>query len=436
MIHMNLPFVIKNICNQLIAPGFQAYIVGGTIRDLLMNRQNSDFDIATNALPHEIKSVFPSAKPYGQFGTMLVIADGTKVEITPFRDDAPGRKPNYTFGGNIYTDLARRDFTINSIAYNPITNELIDPFSGQEDIEKGIIRCTGSTERIWEDSLRAMRAARFQAQLGFSIEASTLYALKAQAQDLKEISQERIRDELIKLITGDYCFKGLVTLVVTGLMEYIIPELMAGMGMMHYNKPLDVLEHNLVACKVIRNTLPLRLAALLHDVAKPKTAILGNKGLQFPNHHTKSAILAENIMRRLRFDNKTIKKVVVLIKNHMFYYSFDSPISHARKLISKVGWDNIYDLIDLRIADRIASGFDRVHCPGLKKLIIDLEILKDEHSDYQTKDLAITGQDIIDELGLSSGPQIGQILRKLLNVVMENPKLNNKAKLLDIVKKT
>ncbi|HHY71174.1 MAG TPA: HD domain-containing protein, partial [Thermoanaerobacterales bacterium] len=362
------------------------------------------------------------------------IVDGTKVEITPFRNDAPGRKPDYTFGGSIYTDLARRDFTINSIAYDPIADELIDPFQGQEDIKKGIIRCTGSTERIWEDPLRAMRAARFQAQLGFSIEASTLYALKAQAQDLKEISQERIRDELIKLITGDYCFDGLVTLVVTGLMEYISPELMVGMGLIHYNKPMDVLEHNLVACKIIRNTLPLRLAALLHDVGKPQTAVSGKKGLEFPNHHTDSADLAQKILRRLRFDNKTIKKVSLLIKHHMFYYSPNSPVSHARKLISKVGWDNVYDLIDLRVADRIASGFDAVYCPGLKKLINDLEILKDEHSDYQIKDLAITGQDIIDQLGFLPGPRIGQILKKLLELVMENPELNTKDELLDIAK--
>lgn len=429
-----LPSFIKDICNQLNTSGYKAYVVGGTIRDLLINRPGSDFDIATSALPHEIAAVFPKAKSYGNFGTMLVIADKTKVEITPFRDDAPGRKPEYTFGGNIYTDIARRDFTINSIAYDPIANELLDPFRGLQDIEKGLIRCTGSTERIWEDPLRAMRAARFQAQLGFSIEASTLYALKARAQDLKGISRERIRDELTKLITGDYCFDGLVTLVVTNLMEYIIPELMTGIGMMHYNKPFDVLEHNLVACKIIRNTLPLRLAALLHDVGKPQAAVSGKKGLEFPNHHIKSAILAQDILQRLRFDKKTMKKAALLIGNHMFYYSPDSPVSHARKLISKIGWDNIYDLIELRAADRIASGFDKIHSPGLKRLITDLEILKDEHSDYQLKDLAITGQDIIKQLGFPPGPKIGQVLEKLLDVIIENPELNDRATLLNIAK--
>jgi len=434
MSKLSIPSVIEDICNKLRKSGFEAYIVGGSIRDIIMNRATSDFDIATSALPHQIASVFPEAKPYGDFGTMLVLAQGIKVEITPFRDDAPGRKPNYTFGGNIYTDLARRDFTINSIAYDPAREALVDPFGGMEDIKKGVIRCTGSTERLWEDPLRAMRAARFQGQLGFKIESSTLYALKAHADLLNTVSKERIRDELIKLITGDYCFDALVTLAVTGLMNSIIPELMAGMGMMHYNKPMDVLEHNLIACKTVRNTLPLRLAALLHDVGKTQTAKKTERGLEFPNHHTQSGIMAEDILRRLRFDAKTIRKVVLLINHHMFYYATDTPLSNLRKLISKVGWDNIYDLIDLRIADRIASGFDRVFSPGLKKMIADLEILKKENSDYQIKDLAVSGQDIIEELGIAPGPKVGELLAQLLEQVLENPGLNTKAQLLEIAK--
>ena len=434
MSKLSIPSVIEDICNKLRKSGFEAYIVGGSIRDIIMNRATSDFDIATSALPHQIASVFPEAKPYGDFGTMLVLAQGIKVEITPFRDDAPGRKPNYTFGGNIYTDLARRDFTINSIAYDPAREALVDPFGGMEDIKKGVIRCTGSTERLWEDPLRAMRAARFQGQLGFKIESSTLYALKAHADLLNTVSKERIRDELIKLITGDYCFDALVTLAVTGLMNSIIPELMAGMGMMHYNKPMDVLEHNLIACKTVRNTLPLRLAALLHDVGKTQTAKKTERGLEFPNHHTQSGIMAEDILRRLRFDAKTIRKVVLLINHHMFYYATDTPLSNLRKLISKVGWDNIYDLIDLRIADRIASGFDRVFTPGLKKMIADLEILKKENSDYQIKDLAVSGQDIIEELGIAPGPKVGELLAQLLEQVLENPGLNTKAQLLEIAK--
>ncbi|MGI6425047.1 MAG: CCA tRNA nucleotidyltransferase [Tepidanaerobacteraceae bacterium] len=434
MIQVKLPFFVKEICRRLKSSGYEAYIVGGTIRDLIIDRDNSDFDIATNALPNEIASVFPKARPYGAFGTMFLMVEGTKVEITPFRDDAPGRKPDYKFGGTIYTDLARRDFTINSIAYDPDECKLIDPFNGCEDLNNGIIRCTGSLQRIWEDPLRAIRAPRFQAQLGFYIESSTLYALKAHTHELKSISSERIRDELVKLLIGDFCFDGLVTLVLTDLMEHIIPELVEGIGIMHFNKPMDVLEHNLIACKTTKKTLPLRLAALLHDVAKPRTAVSGEKGLVFPNHHIESAKLAQNILQRLRFDKKIIKKVVSLIGNHMFYYSPNSPLYDARKLVSKVGWDNIYDLIELRVADRIASGFTTAYGPGLIKLMSDLQILKDENMDYKIKDLAVTGQDIIDKFGFTPGPRVGRVLEKLLELVIVNPKLNNKEKLLDLAK--
>ena len=430
-----IPSFIIDICETLNKHGFESYLVGGALRDMLMGRKTSDYDLATNALPHEISTVFPRAKAYGEFGTMLIVTRNNIVEITPFRDDAPGRKPNYSFGGSIYSDLARRDFTINSIAYDPLTEELIDPYGGQRDIKAKVIRCTGSTKRIWEDPLRAMRAARFQAQLGFSIESQTLYSLKAEAQGLTTISPERIRDELSKTITGDYVFDGLVTLIITGLMEYIIPELLEGMGVMHYNKPMDVLEHNLITCKMIKNTLPLRLAGLLHDIAKPITAIQGEKGLEFPQHHVKSAILAEKILKRLRFDNKTIKKVVLIVKHHMFYYTPNSPISDARHLVSKLGWDNIYDLIDMRIADRVASGFDKAVGEGLKKLIKDLELLKTENSDYQLKDLAISGKDLMEILHIPSGPIVGEILEELLKKTIKNPKLNNKKALIELAKK-
>jgi len=461
--YFKLPSFIKDICEKLNAAGFKAYVVGGALRDMILGRKNFDFDITTDALPQDIISVFPDAIPYGNFGTMLVLrekrdrlidsgnqelqdhrslepghkshaGDFIKIEITPFRDDAPGRKPDYRFGGTIYTDLARRDFTINSMAYDPVSGEFIDPYGGQKDLEAGIIRCTGSTKRIWEDPLRAMRAARFQAQLGFSIEPSTLYALKARAPELAYISRERIRDELSKLITGDHAFDGLVTLVITGLMDYVIPELMDGMGMMHFNKPVDVLEHNLIACRIIRNTLPLRLAALLHDVAKPQTAVHGEKGLEFPKHHISSAQLAEKILENLHFDNKTIKKVVLLIRHHMFHYTPDSPISDARRLISKVGWESIYDLIDLRVADRIASGFEKAVGKGLRKLLNDLEVLKQEHSDYQIKDLDINGTDIIRELGIPPGKKVGGILKYLLEQVIENPNINKKETLLQIAR--
>lgn len=430
----SFPYFIKEICKQLNLSGFEAYLVGGALRDSIMQRPCKDFDIATSAFPNEIKSVFPDAKAYGNFGTMLLVRNRLNVEITPFRNDAPGRRPDYTFGGTIYTDLARRDFTINSMAFDPIKNRFIDPFEGRKDIKLKTIRCTGSTKRLWEDPLRAMRVARFQAQLGFKIEPATLYSLKANSSQLASISKERIRDELLKLITGKNAYNGLVTLVLTDLMNYIIPELMDGMGVMHYNKPVDVLEHNLIACQVVKNTPSLKLAALLHDIGKPYCAVKKEKGLTFPKHHIKSADIAFNILKNLKFDKKTLQKVCLLIRYHMFYYTPKSPIADARKLISQIGWKNIYDLIELRKADRIASGFEYAIGKGLKKLIEDLKLLKKEKSDYQIKDLAINGNDIIKYLKIKPGPQVGKVLEFLLDKVIEDPKLNLKKELLNLAK--
>ncbi len=427
-----VPYPVLEACKNLNKAGFNAYIVGGAIRDMLLKRRVTDFDISTDALPHEIMGVFQNALEFGNFGTVVVHLDGYKIDITPFRNDAPGRKPVYRFGGSIYTDLARRDFTFNSIAYDPIRREFIDPFDGRKDLDAGIIRCTGSTKRIWEDPLRALRAARFRSQLGFVIEPSTLYTMYSQRFKLKSISKERIRDEFTKLITGKYVFNGLVTLVVTGLMDYIVPEMAEGMGLMHNNKPVDVLEHNMLACKYIKNTPQLRIIALLHDVAKPRTAVNGESGLEFRNHHMESALLAKKILDDLRFDRATVKKAVILIENHMFYYSLKSPISDARRIVAKVGWDNVYDLIELRKADRMASGFEEAVGPGLAKLIEDLDIIKEENSDYQLKDLAITGDDLIKNLKMSQGPLIGKVLNILLEKVIESPELNEKATLLKI----
>jgi tRNA nucleotidyltransferase (CCA-adding enzyme) len=428
----NIPYPVIEVCKTLSDAGFEAYIVGGALRDIILKRKATDFDISTDAKPEEIAGLFQSVLIHGDYGTVIVSVDGYKIDITPFRDDAPGRKPDYKYGDNIFQDLARRDFTINSMAYEPICSKLVDPFGGEKDLDAGIIRCTGSTKRIWEDPLRALRAVRFRAQLGFEIEASTLYAICSQKYKLISISKERMRDELLKLITGEYVFQGLVALVSTGIMDYIIPELMEGMGLMHHNKPVDVLEHNMLTCKYIKNTPQLRMAALLHDVAKPRTAIHEKSIIEFHNHHIESARMASEIMRKLRFDKTMTNTAVLLIENHMFHYGSISPISDARRLVSKVGWDNIYNLIELRKADRIASGFDDSMGPGLKKLVRDLDAIRIENSDYRIKDLTITGEDLIQTLNTPEGPFIGKILNCLLEKVIEEPELNKRDTLLKI----
>lgn len=429
-----IPDEVIEVIKRFKECGFEAYIVGGAVRDALLNRENYDFDISTSALPHEIQKVFPEAVPYGHFGTFLYLIKEIKIEITPFRNDAPGRKPSYTFGGSLEDDLSRRDFTINSIAYDPLEEKIIDPYGGIEDIKNKIIRCTGSSKRIWEDPLRALRAVRFMAQLNFTIEPSTLYALKAKAKLLDTISKERIRDEFSKILLSNYSYEGLVMLLLTGLLDHIIPELLEGMGVEHYNKPYDVLEHNIIMSKYLDKKLYLQLAGILHDIGKPFCAEKKEYGLDFPNHHEISAKIAEEVLKRLKYDSKTIKKAVFLIKNHMFIFYPQDDLYKARKLISRVGWDNIYDLIEIRMADRLASGFTKAVGPGLANLINKIGILEQENLDYTLKDLAVTGEDLIKELNLKPGPLLGKILKELLEEILKDPSLNKKEILLEIAK--
>lgn len=420
-----IPKFIVDICKEFKANGYEAYVVGGALRDLLLGKESNDWDITTNALPEEMSRIFRGIIPYGDFGTMLLIRNGVKIEITPFRNDAPGRKPTYKMGGTIYTDLSRRDFTINSMAYDPIDDVFIDPYKGLEDLKNRIIRCTGSTRRIWEDPLRAIRAARFQAQLGFSIENSTYYALVAHKQELSTISKERIRDELNKLLLSPYASDGLYTLVITGLMEYIIPELMDGMGLEQIGSHVyDVLEHNLVACIMAPPVLHIRLAALLHDIGKPYTVFEDESGRHFYGHEYKSTEIASKVLRRLKYPNDIINKVLLLVKNHMFTYNHQSTLSAARRLVAKLGWDGVYDLIELRKADRMAGGAKVLLGKSLEKLIKDLEVIKNQENAFTVKDLKIDGNDLKARFGLKEGPIIGQVLKYLLEVVLDHPEKN------------
>ncbi|WP_026486166.1 CCA tRNA nucleotidyltransferase [Caldanaerobius polysaccharolyticus] len=420
-----IPSFIVDVCRQLKNNGYEAYVVGGALRDIALGKESNDWDIATSALPEEMSRVFRGIIPYGDFGTMLLVKNGVKIEITPYRNDAPGRKPTYKMGGTIYTDLARRDFTVNSMAYDPIDDVFIDPYNGLEDLKKRVIRCTGSTRRIWEDPLRAIRAARFQSQLGFAIENSTYYALVSRRQELSAVSKERIRDEFNKLLMGEHVSQGLYTLVTTGLMEYVIPELMDGMGVEQIGSHVyDVLEHNLMACVLAPPVLHIRLAALLHDVGKPYTIVEGEDGRHFYGHEYKSTEIARKALRRLKYPNDVINKVLLLVKNHMFTYNSQSTLSAARRLIAKLGWDGVYDLIELRKADRMAGGAKVLLGKSLEKLINDLEIIKSQENAFTVKDLKVDGNDLKARLGLKEGPVIGEVLRYLLEIALDYPEKN------------
>ena len=439
---MEIPFEIKEIAKILIKNKHEAYLVGGCVRDLTLTKTPFDWDIATNAKPEEILQLFPNCSFYeNQFGTVGIkvteflsastekassktadsapIAENLEVvEITTFR-----LEKNYTDnrhpGEVIFTlkledDLSRRDFTINAMALdlkdsalkNPTTLKIIDPFQGQLDLEQKLIRAVGSPEeRFKEDALRLLRAVRFATQLNFKIEAKTLLALKEKAALLKNISKERIQDEFVKIMKSNQPAQGIDLLKETKLLTYILPELEEGIGVdQNLHHVYTVYEHALFTLKNCPSSkLSVRLAALLHDVAKPKTKRGQGQHSTFYNHDFIGARIAHRALTRLRFSQKIISKVTLLIKNHMFYYEVDTvtPAS-VRRLLSKVGKENIKDLIDLRIADRLGSG-----CPKAKPYKLrHLEFLIDKVSKdpISVKMLKINGSDLKKKLTLSQDP--------------------------------
>lgn len=439
-----IPEKIREIITKIEAAGFEIFIVGGSVRDLFMGREVKDWDLTTNAKPEEIMKIFPDSfyeNTFGTVGVKIKKGEGTSevVEITTYRIESnysDKRHPDkIKFAETLEEDLKRRDFTINALALK-ISNkefEIIDLFSGQKDLKDKIIRTVGSPdERFSEDALRMMRAIRFYSQLDFSIEEKTLKSIKKNSQDIKHIALERIKDELIKILLSDKPSEGIDMLLETGMLFFIIPELEKGYGVAQNRHHIHTIyKHNLLSLKFCPSKkLEVRLAALLHDIAKPQTKRGEGKFATFYNHDHVGARVAEKILKRLRFSNDIIDKVRLLIDNHMFYYNPDEVTeSSVRKLIQKVGLENMQDLINLRIADRLGSGTPKAKPYKLRHLeyIID-KVSRDAVS---VKMLKINGNDLMQELGLKPGPKIGTILDVLLAEVIEDAKKNERKFLLE-----
>lgn len=441
---MNIPEYILNILSKLQAQKYEAYIVGGCVRDLLLKKEPKDWDITTNATPDQILEVFKDAKYENEFGTVLLpLRHEAKkgedkgelidvIEITTYRSEqgySDRRHPDTVrFETELDKDLERRDFTINALALggDPKKPEIIDLFGGQKDIKAKIIRAVGEpSDRFKEDALRMLRAVRFSAQLGFELEAKTQRAIVKLAGGLKFVSKERIRDEFVKIISSDRPAEGILLLNECKLLQYIIPELEQGIGVnqdRHHIYP--VFKHNVLALKYCPSAeWPVRLAALFHDIAKPKTKKLIKGVSTFYNHEYLGAKMVDRIMLRLKFSTDERERVVNLVKNHMFYYNVgEVTAASVRRLIVKVGRDNLKDLIDLRIADRLGSGTPKAVPYKLRHLQYMLE--KVQSDPVSVKMLKINGSDLIDQLKISPGPKIGAILDVLLSEVIENPELN------------
>jgi putative nucleotidyltransferase with HDIG domain len=433
----DIPEVVVQTANTLTVAGFEAFLVGGCVRDLLLNKKPRDWDITTNANPEQIQALFPHSFYENTYGTVGIVNDGVSdetlktIEITPYRIDGTyldKRHPqSVIFARTIEEDLARRDFTMNAIALD-YKGQLKDPYKGQKDIKDGLIRAVGNAEeRFNEDALRMLRAVRLSAELDFAIEETTKKAIVENAKLLAEISRERIRDEFTKIIMSDHPKRGLEVAHEVGLLKYISPDLEAGIGMEQGGiHAYDVWEHTLRTVDHAAKkswSLEVRLAALLHDIGKPPTRKKGPLKWTFYGHDVVGARIAEHILSNLKFPKKTIEKVSKLVRWHMFFSDTETITPSAvRRLISNVGKENIWDLMDVRVADRVGTGRPKESPYRLRKYhaMID-EVMRDPISVGM---LAIDGSNIMKAAGEKAGPRIGFILHALLEEVLENPKIN------------
>jgi tRNA nucleotidyltransferase (CCA-adding enzyme) len=419
---------------------FQCFCVGGAVRDMLLGRRVTDFDIATDALPEDVQRIFRRTVPTGiKHGTVTVLFRDRQLEVTTFRTDgkySDSRRPDsIAYTPSIEEDLKRRDFTINAIAYDLIHKRVLDPHDGKTDLKKKSIRAIGDPlERFNEDALRLLRACRFSSQLGFGIEANTEHAIAELRSTIGLVSSERIRDELTKTVVSDDPGRGIEYMRETGLLQEVLPELAASYGVEQRSLHcFDVYYHLLRTCEAAPKNVILRFASLFHDIGKPQTLKTAESGdLIFYNHDKVSSEMAANIMKRLKFSTYEINRVSHLVLNHMFNYTEDWSDAAVRRFINRVGTDSIDDLITLRQADQAGTCGKKYISPNLLKLKERIESVLEANHAITIKDLAITGNDIMETLDIKPGPIVGSILDELLETVLDDPEQNTRDLLLVI----
>ncbi len=452
-----IPPHILEIAGKFDKAGFEIYLVGGSVRDLIHNRQVTDWDLTTNATPSQMLELFPDSVYENEFGTVgIKVSDLTEVEhkgiveITTYRTEKGYKDRRHpeevSWGKTIEEDLGRRDFTVNAMAldlHHKTQNSkptIIDPYNGQEDLKNKIIRTVGDPAlRFKEDALRLMRAIRFASQLGFSIEEKTLSEISNDSALLSEIANERVRDELIKILASDYSYEGVMLLKNTGLLSQILPELEEGIGVSqsrpgrHHTE--DVFTHNVLSLKFTPATDPIvRFATLIHDIGKPRIASEDKDGLViFHNHEMAGAKIARDVADRLRFSRREQEKITKLVRWHMFTVDEQITDSAVRRFIRRIGVENVKDMMDLRVGDRLGGGTQTAESWRLKLFKKRLEEQM-APAPFSITDLAIDGKDIMKELKMKPGPEIGKILQKLFEEVDEDLEKNNKEYLLKKIK--
>lgn len=438
-VELEIPSVIRETLQTLENKGFLAFLVGGCVRDLLLGKEPKDWDITTNARPEDIAAIFPKTVYENNFGTVTVINETEdqsslkQIEITPFRLESnysDNRHPDQIkFSTKLEDDLARRDFTINALAYD-LKGQLKDLYGGISDLKDKVIRTVGSPEeRFSEDALRLLRAVRFAAQLGFTINTDTAESIKKEAPSLRKISAERIRDEFSKLLMSANPAYGLNLSHQLGILEYFLPELEAGLGIEQGGEHIyDVWDHSLKAIQHAADknySLEIRLAVLLHDIGKPKSRRVGTgqKNWTFYGHEVVGERIAAKILERLKYPHKTKEIVLKLVRNHMFFSDPDKiSMSAVRRIIVKVGPEHIWDLIKVRNCDRIGMGRPTEDPYRLRRYEAMIEEALTQPTSVAM--LKTDGKRIMDVLHETPGPKIGLILNALMNMVLDNPLIN------------
>ncbi len=439
---MQIPQEVKSVIEKLKKAGFEAYVVGGCVRDFLRGVEPEDWDITTNAKPEEIQKIFPENFYENNFLTVTIQTESKnpklkEIEITTYRSEAKysdKRHPDEVkFAKTLEEDLRRRDFTINAMALRPGSGqayEIIDLFDGQKDLKNKIIGAVGDPkERFSEDALRMMRAVRLATALRFNIEEKTAKAINDNAEGLKVISMERVRDEFMKIIMAGKAADGVELLRNLGLLKYIIPELEEGFGITQNKHHIyECYEHSLLSLKYAAEknfNKFVRLAALFHDIGKPRAKAGEGADATFYSHEIIGAKMANQVLNRLKFPKKEIEKIVKLVRYHLFYYNVgEVGDSSVRRLLSKVGPENMEELLQVRMADRIGSGVPKAEPYKLRHLKYTLE--KVSQDPISAKMLKVNGNDLMKLLKIEPGPKVGQILDILLGEVLEDPKKNEK----------
>ncbi len=467
-VKIQIPEYVQKVSRMLSKEGFECYLVGGAVRDIVMGEDPHDYDLATNALPDEMLNIFPKSVSVGaKFGTVMALIQDAQgetheIEVTTFRSESDyidGRWPtSVKFVDEIDKDLGRRDFTFNAMAIDlgsldlegsneEIEVAIYDPFNGIKDIELKKVRAVGTPiERFKEDGLRAFKACRLASQMSFDIDEETFDAMSKSIPVAAQVSMERIRDEFMKtLLRSPKPSVGIDLMRRAGLLQLFMPELLEGLGveqkMFHSD---DVYWHNLRTCDSAHDSV--KLAGLLHDIAKPRTD-MGNG--HFYGHDMMGAEMAEAILKRMKFPQAEVKRTILLIKNHMFYYPHMEEAmteeqknnielhqwsdSAVRRFIQRVGIDNIDELFKLRLADAQANPKTAFKPEEITLLQQRISAVLQQDMAFKVTDLKINGEDLV-AIGIERGPQVGKILKELLDMVLEDPMLNTKEKLIENAK--